>query len=413
MGHFDVGSSIKKHNFKVAQKMLLKKLLGVLFYLTYLTCNQIACATPYIPSNPNQVLEKLPTSTSASQAEIKNLSAQLSAHPNDIGLAVKLARLYIERSREEGDPRYLGYAEAVLAPWWKLSKPPVDILVLRATLLQSTHQFDKSLADLNAVLKLDSANGQAWITRATILQVQGKYAAALKSCEELYALVPPLITMTCTSNIQSLSGKAAQSYSKLKAAYAQNLEADSSIQAWILTLLAEMATRLGDDTAAEQYFQNTMKIEEPDGYLLGAYSDFLLDKKRPQEVVELLKTKTKIDPLLLRYAEALKAINSAQAVKHTSALKQRFAAATMRGDTVHQREQSRFELRLMNNPKRALELAKLNWQIQKEPADARIYLEAAIAMNNKNEASIVIHWLAANQQEDAALSSIISKYKFL
>ena len=411
MGHFDVGSSIKKHNFKVAQKMLLKKLLGVLFYLTYLTCNQIACATPYIPSNPNQVLEKLPTSTSASQAEIKNLSAQLSAHPNDIGLAVKLAKLYIERSREEGDPRYLGYAEAVLAPWWKLSKPPVDILVLRATLLQSTHQFDKALADIDAVLKLDSANGQAWITRATILQVQGKYAAALKSCEQLYTLAPPLITMTCTSNIQSLSGKAAQSYNQLKATYAQNLETNPTIQGWILTLLAEMATRLGDDVAAEQYFQNAMKIAEPDGYLLGAYSDFLLDKKRPQQVITLLKTKTTIDPLLLRYAEALKAINSAQTDVQTSALKQRFAAATMRGDTVHQREQARFELRLMNNPKRALALAKSNWQIQKEPADARIYLEAAIAMNNKNEVTTIINWLAENQQQDAILSSLISKYK--
>ena len=139
----------------------------------------------------------------------------------------------------------------------------------------------------------------------------------------------------------------------------------------------------------------------------------MLDKKRPQEVVKLLKAKTRIDPLLLRYAEALKAINSAQADIQISALKQRFAAATMRGDTVHQREQSRFELRLMNNPKRALELAKLNWQIQKEPADARIYLEAAIAMHNKNEASTVIHWLAANEQEDATLNSLISKYKSL
>ena len=392
---------------------MLKKLLCCLFYLIYLACNQIACATPFIPSGPDQVLERLPASTNASQAEIKNLSAQLSAHPNDIGLAVKLAKLYIERSREEGDPRYLGYAEALLTPWWKLSNPPVDIHVLRATLLQSTHQFDKSLADLDAVLKLDSTNGQAWITRATILQVQGKYAAALKSCEKLYRLAPPLITMTCTNNIQSLSGKAAQSYHELKAAYVQSSEANPSIRVWILTLLAEMATRLGDDMAAEQYFQNAMKIEDPDGYLLGAYSDFLLDKKRPQEVITLLKTKTRIDPLLLRYAEALKAINSAQADIQTSALKQRFAAAAMRGDTVHQREQSRFELRLMNNPKRALELAKLNWQIQKEPADARIYLEAAIAMNNKNEANTIIHWLAANQQEDATLNRIISTHKLL
>ena len=388
-----------------------KKLLCCLFYLVYLFCNQIAYATPYIPNNPNQVLEILPANNNAFQAEFKNLTAQLSANPKDIALAVKLAKLYIERSREEGDPRYLGYAEAVLTPWWKLSKPPVDMLVLRATLLQSTHQFDKSLADIDTVLKLDSANGQAWITRATILQVQGKYAAALKSCEQLTLIAPPLITLTCTSNIQNLSGKAAQSYHQLKTAYAQNLEANPSIKSWILTLLAEMATRLGDDSAAEQYFKKAMKIAEPDGYLLGAYTDFLLDKKRPQEVITLLKTKTRIDPLLLRYAEALKAINSAQADVQISALKQRFAAATLRGDTVHQREQARFELRLMNNPKRALELAKLNWQIQKEPADARIYLEAAIAMHDKNEVTTVINWLAANQQEDATLTSIISTYK--
>ena len=393
--------------------MIIKKLLGNLLFFTFFSCNQHSYAKPYIPINPNQVLEKLPTSNNLSYAEIKKLTAEQSAKPNDIGLAVKLAKLYIERSRAEGDPRYLGYAEAVLAPWWKLSSPPVDILVLRATLLQSTHQFDKALADLDTVLKLDSANGQAWITRATILQVQGKYAAALKSCEALYALAPALITTTCTSNIKSLSGSAAQSYHELQSAYAQSSEANPSIQVWILTLLAEMATRLGDDKAAEEYFKNAMKIEEPDGYLLGAYSDFLLDKKRPQEVVKLLKTKTKIDPLLLRYAEAQKAINSAQAITYINALKQRFAAATMRGDTVHQREQARFELRLMNNPKRALELAKLNWQIQKEPADARIYLEAAIAMHDKNEANTVIHWLAANQQQDVTLSRIISKHRFL
>ena len=411
MGHFDVGSSINKHNFKVAQKMLLKKLLGFFIYLTYFFCNQFSYAAPYIPNNPNQVLERLPASNNASQAEFKNLNTQLSANPTDVSLAVKLARLYIERSRQEGDPRYVGYAEAVLAPWWKLANPPTDVLILRATLLQSTHQFDKSLADLDAVLKLDSTNGQAWITRATILQVQGNYAAALKSCEELSLIVPPLITMTCTSNIKSLSGKAAQSYHQLKASYAQNLEANPSIQGWILTLLAEMATRLGDDKAAEQYFIKAMKIQEPDGYLLGAYADFLLDKKRPQQVITLLKTKTTIDPLLLRYAEALKAIDSAQAVLHINSLQQRFAAATMRGDTVHQREQSRFELRLMHNPKHALALAKLNWQIQKEPADARIYLEAAIAMHDKNEASTVIHWLATNQLEDFTLNNIISAYK--
>ena len=393
--------------------MIIIKFIFCFLLLIYYFFNPISYAKPYIPKNPNQVLEILPANSNSLHAILQSLNAQLKANPTNTGLAIKLSKLYIERSREEGDPRYLGYAQAVLAPWWKLSHPPLEILVLRATLLQSTHQFDKSLVDLDTVLKLDNANGQALLTRATILQVQGKYAAALKSCEQLHKLAPPIITLTCISNIQSLSGHAEQSFKNLQQAYGENLDANPSIQLWVVTLLAEMATRLGDDIAAELYFTKAMKIGEPDSYLLGAYSDFLLDKKRPHEVINLLKTKTKIDPLLLRYAEANKAIDSVKANKQTSALKLRFSAATMRGDSVHQREQSRFELRLMNNPTRALQLAKSNWQIQKEPADARIYLEAAIAMNNKNEASTIINWIAANQQQDATLSRIISSYKSL
>lgn len=368
-------------------------------------------ATPYIPSSPKEVLEKLPANSATSSKEFKALRAALNNHPNDIAVAVELAKSYIERSRIEGDPRYLGYAQAALAPWWKLKEPPIQVLVLRATLLQSTHHFDLSLVDLDKVLKIDPRNGQAWITRATILQVQGKYAEAYKSCEQLDALAPALITLTCTTNIQNLSGQAANSFKKLKAGFAESGETNPSVQVWVLTLLAEMANRLGEITAAEQYFRQAMKIEDPDSYLLGAYSDFLLDQKRPQEVIRLLSTKTKIDALLLRYAEALNASSSIEATLQVEALKQRFAAAMLRGDTVHQREQSRFELRLMHNSVKAMQVAKLNWEVQKEPADARVYLEAATAAKDHAAIQTMTQWLAAHHLEDAALNKIIKKYK--
>ena len=368
-------------------------------------------ASPYLPSSPAEVLEKLPANAATSSKEFKSLRAILNNDPNNISVATQLAKLYIERSRIEGDPRYLGYAQAALAPWWKLTTPPIAVLVLRATLLQSTHHFDQSLVDLAQVLKLDPNNGQAWITRATILQVQAKYAEAYQSCEHLYSIAPTLITLTCATNIHNLSGQAQKSYAKLKAAYSESGETNPSIQVWVLTLLAEMATRLDDSKAAEQYFQQAIKIEEPDSYLLGAYSDFLLDEQRPQLVIQLLKTKTRIDALLLRYAEALKATKSAEANIQIEALKQRFAAAMLRGDTVHQREQSRFELRLMQNPARAMQIAKLNWEVQKEPADARVYLEAATAARDNAALQIMTQWLATHHLEDAALTKIVTNYK--
>ena len=141
---------------------------------------------------------------------------------------------------------------------------------------------------------------------------------------------------------------------------------------------------------------------------MGAYSDFLLDQHRPQEVAKLLKAKTKIDPLLLRYAEALTAMHLPEGKIQIEAIRQRFDAAMMRGDTVHQREQSRFELRLMHNPKRALEIAKLNWEIQKEPADARVYLEAAMASNDKNATLPLIGWIESHHLEDTTLKKLMN-----
>jgi hypothetical protein len=51
----------------------------------------------------------------------------------------------------------------------------------------------------------------------------------------------------------------------------------------------------------------------------------------------------------------------------------------MRGDRVHIREEARFTLHLLNDPKTALKFAEENWQVQKEPADIRILLESALA----------------------------------
>ena len=368
-------------------------------------------AVPYIPNSPKQVLEKLSGNSVSYSEEFRKLRIALNANPNNIAIAKQLATLYIERSRTEGDPRYLGYAQAALKPWWTINAPPIEILVLRATILQSTHHFDESLNDLNQVLILDPNNGQAWITKATILQVQAKYKEAYESCKHLYALATSLITLTCASNIENLNGQAQKSYEKLKAAYTESGEMNPSIEVWVLTLLAEMATRLDDIKAAEQFFKKAIKIEESDSYLLGAYCDFLLDQKRPQEVIALLKTKTRIDALLLRYTEALKELHSPESFQHIDMLKQRFNAATMRGDTVHQREQSRFELRLMQNPKKALQIAQLNWQTQKEPADARIFLESAIAAKDKAAIQTITQWLASTHLEDIALNKIMTKYK--
>lgn len=368
-----------------------------------------AFAAPYVPASGDQVIERLPSRGDPRQQELQRLRADLSATPNDPAKAAVLARRYVEVGRTDGDPRYFGYAQAALAPWWHLPDPPTEVRILRATLLQGRHQFDEALQDLDAVLRTDSRDAQAWLTRATIEQVQAEYAKAKASCSRLQALAPELVTVTCMANAASLSGQAEKVYPLLESTLKRHADADPGIRSWAMTLLAEMAVRLGNAGAAETHFRGALALAPGDTYLLGAYADFLLDQNRAAEAESLLARHGRVDGLLLRHALALRARNAPQAGEQTATLRTRFTAAAQRGSDEHLRERARFELGLMNNPSEALRLASENWKTQKEPADARILLEAALAAGDRGAAKPVLQWMQSNGVQDVALAALAGK----
>ena len=369
----------------------------------------LAPAAPYTPKDGGTVIEQLPRRADATQLALRGLRQQLTDNPQDLALAAGLAQRYIALARSETDPRYLGYAQAALAPWWRQAAPPVPVRLLRATILQSTHQFGPALHDLDAVIAQEPANGQAWLTRATVLTVQGDYAKATASCARLSALSTQLVTVTCIANVASVTGRAAASERLLDLTLQRSAGAAPELESWALTLLAEMATRRGEMALAEARYATALARQPRDSYLLGAYADFLLDQRRPQEVVKLLKDQQRIDALLLRYALALQALPGQQTALQaaTAELAARFNAAMQRGDTVHQREQARFALFLQQDIPAAVQLAQQNWAIQKEVPDMRILLEAALAARNYATAQPVLAWIAANGVEDVALQRLV------
>ncbi len=140
--------------------------------------------------------------------------------------------------------------------------------------------------------------------------------------------------------------------------------------------------------------------------MLGAYADFLLDHGRYREVLSHLQHETKADGLLLRLAIAEQTLAVPSSKSHISDLAARFAASRERGTSVHVREEARFTLALQQDAKRALPLAQANWNVQREPADARILLESALADKNRAAAQPTIEWLKTNHVEDFRLQQL-------
>jgi tetratricopeptide (TPR) repeat protein len=360
-----------------------------------------------LPTDDDEVLERLPSGAGDPRARrAAELRRSLAARPEDLDAAMALARLDIQEARARSDPRFLGYAQAALAPWWSLSEPPTPVLVLRATIKQSLHDFEGALADLDRAVALAPDDGQAWITRSVVLTVRGRYDEARRSCEPLRDLATPMTLAACTGAVDAVTGHAADAYARILGTPTLPGE-----RAWAQSTLGEVAVRLGRDADAERHFVTALAIDPSDGYATGAYADLLLDAGRAPEVVTMLAGRTDNDGLLLRLALAEAATGAPQAAAHAGAVAARFEAAHLRGDRLHLREESRFELGLRHDPARALALAKENFAVQKEPWDVRVYLEAALAAGEHDAAVPALELLAAHHLEDPCIASLATKLR--
>lgn len=386
--------------------------VGCLMAIAWLALSQpsLTSGEPFLPQQDAQILERLSFNAADPAArEIRALRASLLRDPQNLDVAVQLATKLIEQARSEGDPRFLGQAQAILTPWWNQPAPPPSALLLRATIRQNSHEFDLALADLEAVLSMQPTNTQAWLTKASILQVQGRYDDARRSCQPLSRLAGRHVALTCLGDIAGLTGRATESRELLTANLTrQGIPARERL--WPLTILAEMAARTGDVKTAEKYFSDARSLGVKDQYLLGAYADFLLDQGRAPEVVSLLQRETRADGLLLRLTLAEQALHLPTLQNHTAELAARFAASRERGTSVHVREEARFTLALLHDPQAALALAQTNWNIQKEPWDARLLLESALAVGNHSAARPVIDWLNRNHVEDTNLQQLARQF---
>jgi hypothetical protein len=371
-----------------------------------------AAAAPFVPTDDRQVLASVPARATDPRArELLALRQAWQRAPQDLDAALRYASRCFEEVAAEGDPRHVGHAQAALQPWFHLADPPVAVRVLRAQILQFDHQFRPALADLDAALRQQPDLAEAWAWQTAILMVQADYAQARRSCDGLAPHATPLIAAACRAQVDAATGRAGAAAATLRQALARQPDASPEARLWSLTRLAETEERRGEFAAAEAAFRAALALGLPDVYLLAAYADFLLDRGRAPEVLALLQGRGRADVLLLRLALAAKAAGDASAAMHAQALAARFDAARQRGDASHQKEESRFVLAIQGDAPRALLLAKQNFAVQKEPADARILLEAALAAGQGAAARPALDWMAASGIESVALQRLAVQLK--
>jgi len=359
------------------------------------------------PARDETVVARVPARSSVEVRALEAAEATAASDPGDPRRALALARRYIEASRREGDPRYLGAAEAALARITAVAEPGPEVRLLRATILQARHAFDAALVELDHALAERPDDAQAWLTRATVWTVKGNYQEARASCLKLAPLVSPALGVACTAPIEGLTGHTELARTELERGIATARSNDE--RAYLRSLLGERAFWQGELGEAERQLRATLTLDGGDRYTRALLADVLLDAGRPEEVATLLSERGGDDALALRraLADLARGQKDSEDVRRVS---EGFAASRLRGDSVHQREEARLWL-ARGDAVRALHFARASWAVQHEAWDARLLLEAAAAANQPAAATPVLTWLATTGFESPRLRSLAANLR--
>ncbi len=317
--------------------------------------------------------------------------------------AARAARRWIGEARELAEPRYLGRAQAVLAPWWDQPEAPPELAVLQATIEQSRHEFAAARTTLERTLARADSNAQGWLTLATLNRVAARYPDAQAACDKVAASGAPMYAQACRLETRSLLGF----HEEARTGYLALLRAstDPAVRAWFSSLAGENEERAGNDMAAAADYRASLALA-PDDYTALVLADLLLRGSDPAAALAALADRPASDAVQLRRAAARKRLGDDGWRPVADDLRQRFAALAERGDdpALHAREAALFSLWIDPDAPRALEAAQANLTLQKEPLDWWIALTAATEADQPQVKAQLTQALRATGLVDARLA---------
>lgn len=360
--------------------------------------------TTTVPIHAGEIVGRLPAQVAQIKQDLRTRRTIQAAGREDVATLTALAQRHVERARQSGDPREIGLAVSALAPWWEEARPPVPVLLIRASIRQYLHDFDGALADLALVIQADPNNVQAWMSQAAIQQTTGALGEAATSCRRLMSLSRSITGMICLADLASLGGEHAAL--DRASVIVRSGNTSTAEQAWVLTVLAEMAERFGRDELAEAWFTQAA-LAESGSYARVAFADWLLRRDRAHDAVSTLASAPATDAVLLRRALAWRKLGDPQAGAAIAELRERFESSKARGDSLHLREMARFALDIDQTPTVALDYASRNWAHQKEPADALLLAAAAHAAGSPDKADPVRRFVREPGLYDVRLHELL------
>jgi len=363
---------------------------------------EVEASTRFYPTDPEFVVLKR-----SARRPVQTPSGAVTA-PRDAASAARAAKELVERARREREPRFFGYAEALIEPWLQnASVAAPDLLILQADIQQNRHDFSSAIATLNRAIAVNPHDPRARLQRAAVLMVRGEFQAAHADCRALISNGELAVGSVCRAQAVGATGQADRGEETIRALLSAGHQFDSSTRAWALATLADLARRRGADPDAEPLLREALQLEPADDSIRCALADLLLDKGDHREVVRITSVERPSLALLVRTAIAQHRSKDPAFAQSSRSFLELIEIDRQRAERAHLREEALYALEVRGDSSTAARLARGNFKVQRESADIRLFARAACAAGDRTGTEELRQWLGRTGYRDRKVESIL------
>jgi Tfp pilus assembly protein PilF len=390
----------------------------------FVAMSPVAAQERFRPSETAVVLSASVHAASGRQNALRALDKAWRAQPQNLPSALAYARAVFTLGLTEGDLRWYGSAKAALTPWWTAADLPAEAYFLRGLVKQGFHDFQNGLQDINRAIALEPARAEFWSWRFALHLLLADMAAAQKDMEEIGRLFGEEEAKVYRAVLLYRTGQPLPAVALLSQAIGSVNYQDASSQDWLGFHLGEAHRVAGQPAKALAVWGQRLKAS-PQSHLIRLSLADLLNQQGQYRQAKNTATATvtaangnapnntasMTDALLMQAVLASRSLKDPDESRLASQLEARLQSQALRQEALIERPKLIYQIAYGRDLKAGLALSIDNWRLQKEPPDAVLFVQAALALGQARAAEPVVKWAEETGYTDPQLKLLLLQLK--
>ena len=369
----------------------------------------------FLPEASAVVLSASVHTSSGRAGSLRALDQAWRAQPQDLQAALAYARAVFTLGFNEGDLRWFGSAKAALMPWWQVADLPADGFFMRGLVKQGFHDFEGGLQDINQAIALAPDRAEFWSWRFALHLLQANMSASRQDAEELARRFGPQEGNIYRAVLLYRTGQALPAVQLLSASIRLADYQDEGSQVWIGFHLGEAHRVANQPDRAIAIWQRLVQAY-PQSHLLRLSLADLLNQQGQFREAKAVATanSTKLnanlsDALLMQALLASRGLKAPDEPALAQQMAARLRSQALRQESLIERPKLIYQIAYGQDLPAGLALSIDNWQLQKEPPDALLFAQAALALSQARAAEPVVQWARTTGYTEPQLSRLIQQ----